>query len=1257
MILLAKKEIYRIGIGINVTGDKESKSKLNSVEKITKKTEKRIRALNKIKANPTVKLTDQVSSKLDKINSKVNKFKSTNMTATAKIRDEASYAVDKIKAKTDKLKNSDHKIKVNVKDQASKTLTSIENKINGWVKTGAKKVISLGMTGILAAGGFGIGTSIKTFANFEKGLSNVKAVTGATRSEMQTLKGTAKDLGASTAWSAVQVTQAEELLGQAGFSVQETVSALPGLLSLASAGDLDLAAATDIASGTLRAFNLSATDSAHVADVLALSASATNSDVTDLGESMKYCAPVSQSLGISLEDTAAAAGLLSNANIKGSQAGTILRATLARLASPTKESSKLMKKYGINAFDTNGKMKPLSAVVDNLNSSLGKLTSQQRANVISTIFGTESMSGVLALMNQGGQSLGSLSQKLKDANGASKEMADTKLDNLSGQWTILKSAVEGAQIELGEKLAPYAKQFVSWITAKMPQITDSIVRFVDYISNNITTIKALGASVIGLGVAFTGLSTVGKIGNVFSGINGLCKTIKGAKVAEETVAVAGGLKKIGLVSKLLPALISPAGIAIAATAAVAGTAYVTNANLMKKGISTTTEELGPLEKIMNKLNGSIFKSKAEMQDLGLIYKDFRENIGNNFKKKVEDSTKTIREFQLFVNKINLDGTIDEKESAEFDNRVNELCNNAIKTIQSKKDESQSALSKLFADDGTISEAEQSTLDYFNSSYDNQISQEQKLKDEIYNIKKKAIEDHGKLLDEDIALVKSKQEEMARIELETVGGNKDEINYAKNKFKARAEGIDIKDASSLLKESAKERDDAIVEIKAKYDTYIDKLKSELNDKSKKIDPERRKNLETSVENLQKTRNDKITARNDLYNENLNTVYNQNPNLKGKLNKYTGEEFSGKDIKSQDKLEKMKKMYNGIEKITENGHYRLYDSTSKCWRDLQATVDERTGEITALYDSFTGQCGGYTEQLSGKVKELSKNHTDLNTQGSEAINLLSSAYINAEGSIVSSTGQVIANLSELQIAQDGTRTGILNLNGTPIQINSNANGIITNMDQVTNSIHNIPSSKDIVTKADTDESINKANQLTNSINSVPKEKTVIFTTILKKIYQGVKDFFTGWDEEASKNKVHNNASGTNSFKGGLSTVDERGWELSDNKSVSIIGKHRGNPLTYMQKGTKILNHMQSVRDMQNEVSRQVTNEMYKQSQQPNQIEYQVVQPQQQVQISGMSGLNFGDINVNIDGTQDIDAIILEATQEVGRKLKEAITNTRK
>lgn len=368
---------------------------------------------------------------------------------------------------------------VQLQDRLTSPLKKMEGKIGSFAKKAVKGFGMVATAGAILVGGFGVKDVMSTFMDFEQGLSSVQAVSQATAEEMAMLRDEAKRLGAETAWSAVQVTEAETLLSQAGFSVKETISALPGLLDLASAGGLELSSATDIAAGTLRAFGMEATQAGHVADVLAVAASSTNSDVMGLGESMKYVGPAAKALGVDMEQTTAVLGMLANANIKGSQAGTTLRSALTRLAKPTKQSSDMMKQLGFNAFDSTGKMLPMHELVGNLQKSTAGLTEQQKANAMATIFGQEAMSGMLALVEQGPDALKELTNSLYESDGAAKEMASTRLDNLAGQMTILKSATEGMKIELGERLAPYAKQFVEWFTPKIPIITEKIVELVD----------------------------------------------------------------------------------------------------------------------------------------------------------------------------------------------------------------------------------------------------------------------------------------------------------------------------------------------------------------------------------------------------------------------------------------------------------------------------------------------------------------------------------------------------------------------------------------------------------------------------------------------------------------------------------------------------------------------------------------------------------------------------------------------------------
>ncbi len=1224
---MANKEVYRLSINVGVSGDGEAKKKISTLESVTEKVEKKFRNLSKLTASPTSKIKDLTTPIVEKIEAKVNKLNNKSISPTARIKDNASSNLDKIESKVEKLNKKQSKSKISIKDEATKALSSIENKINSFIKLGAKKVISLGLVGITAAGGFGIGESIKTYSEYEKGLSNVKAVTGATQAQMKRLDETAKQYGSTTAWSARHVTQAEELLGQAGFSVDETISALPGLLNLASAGDLDLAAATDIASGTLKAFNINANQSGHVADVLALSASATNSDVTDLGESLKYVAPVSQSLGISLEDTAAAVGLLSNANIKGSQSGTVLRQTMARLASPTKEALGLMKKYGINAFDASGNMKPLSGVVDNLNSSLGSLTSQKRADVISTIFGTESMSGVLSLMNQGGKSVSELSEQLKNANGAAQKMADTKLDNLQGQWIKLKAAVEHMQITLGEKLSPYAKEFVNWLTGKMPAITDGIVSTVDYVSKHIDGIKTGIEGIVATIAVISGINFVGSLGNSLSGISKFISLIKGAKVAEEMTGAASGLSKVGLIGRMLPALLSPAGIAV--TAGVATTAYAVKKynDLMAESVTKPTEELGLTERIMNALSGNVNKSKKELQDAGLVYDDFGEGVSDSFKDASREASKNLLQIEMNIKRLTSDGSFSESDVNSFKNYISDFASGAINEMKQKQSDIQKEFQKTFSLDGVTSTAEQGTLDYLNTYFQEGIDKELGIRDEIYQIGDKAIKDHGTLLDSDMELIKDKLSELQTIKLQYANAeNAGEQAYASSKFKSAAERVSgIDDVSKLMQDRAKEHQQTIDETKANYDKTIATTQYLMDNES---DSNKKATLQKGLDEATTARDKALKQAEEDWKSDLETLYSAYPNAKGKIDEEDGHTFSRSELKSQGVMSKLEDNHKGLSDIKESGAYALRNSVNGNLDTLYVDVDKVTGEIKGIINGATGEIGAYSDKQKESLVSLQQEYS--NTGASIQALVSDQARMNTKtGTVVNMIGNVVGNLKDVQKAADEAVTGILDINGHSIEITSNADGAITEMHEVASSA---------------DKASEKIDMVTDSLNDIPPEKTVVVTTVIKQITQDFKEFLKFGDSNSSQ-EVTEHASGTDYATAGLSTVNERGWELGD-RTMPIIGQYNDNPVVNLQRGTKIKNHMDSISEMKADVKREVANQIPQQK-------VQVYQPQLAV-AGGSSSFSFNMGGININNMADKAAIIKQATQEFAKQLMEVLNN---
>ena len=289
-------------------------------------------------------------------------------------------------------------------------------------------------------------------------------------------------MGASTKFSASEAAEAMNYMAMAGWNTQQMIDGLPGILNLAAASGESLANTSDIVTDALTAFGLKAEDSSHFADVLAKTSSSANTNVSLMGETFKYVAPLAGTLGFSVEDTALAVGLMANAGIKGSQAGTALKTAIANLASPTDSMKEQMKKLGISITDTNGSVKPLITILEELRTKFGKLSSAQQSAAASTIFGKESMSGMLAIINASDSDFNSLYENIKNADGAAKDMADTMQDNLQGDLTTLSSALEGVGIKVSEVLEPALRDIVeaitdlfSWLNGLDDEITNIIV--------------------------------------------------------------------------------------------------------------------------------------------------------------------------------------------------------------------------------------------------------------------------------------------------------------------------------------------------------------------------------------------------------------------------------------------------------------------------------------------------------------------------------------------------------------------------------------------------------------------------------------------------------------------------------------------------------------------------------------------------------------------------------------------------------------
>ena len=466
-------------------------------------------------------------------------------------------------------------------DTASKNIaTKIGNNLQG----AGKSMTSVGstLTKTVTTPVLGLGTAaVKVTADFESAMSKVSAISGATGGDLDALNEKAQEMGAKTKFSATESAEAFTYMAMAGWKTEDMLSGIDGIMSLAAADGLDLATTSDIVTDALTAFGLSASDSGHFADVLAKASSNANTNVSMLGESFKYAAPVAGALGYSAEDTAIALGLMANAGIKGSQGGTALRSSLTRLIKPVGDSAELMEQYGLSMANADGSMKSLGEVMNMLRDKLGGLTEAEQAQVAAQIFGQEAMSGMLAIINASDSDYTKLTDAIYDADGAAQQMADTMLDNLSGQLTLLKSALEGLAIQFGEILMPYIKKFVTWLqnlTQKLQELTpeqkEQIVKWA-------AIVAAIGPVLMVFGKL---TSSVGSIITTFGKIPGAIKTVTGGftklTTAGKNIFEGFKLAKAGFTA--LGAQASPLGAALAGVTApmiaiVAAVALVTAA--------------------------------------------------------------------------------------------------------------------------------------------------------------------------------------------------------------------------------------------------------------------------------------------------------------------------------------------------------------------------------------------------------------------------------------------------------------------------------------------------------------------------------------------------------------------------------------------------------------------------------------------------------------------------------------------------------
>ena len=396
-----------------------------------------------------------------------------------------------------------------------------------------------------------IGTvAVKTTADFDSAMSKVAAVSGATGDDFEALRAKAREMGAQTKFSASEAAEAMNYMAMAGWKTEDMLNGISGIMDLAAASGESLGTTSDIVTDALTAFGLTAADSGHFADVLAAASSNANTNVSMMGETFKYCAPIAGALGFSIEDTAEAIGLMANAGIKSTQAGTALRTIMNNLAGEVKICGESIGEVTIETTNADGSMRSLSDILADCRIAFSGLSESEQAAAAETLVGKNAMSGFLALMNAGESDITKLSDAIANCDGTAADMAATMQDNLGGQLTILKSQLEELAISFGDLLMPVIREIVGWIQNLVDWLNS-----MDEGTRKVVLTLALVIAALGLVLIFIG-KVVSAVGTIMTLIPKLSAGITAVKGAFTAFSAALAANPIGLIVTAIAALVA-----------------------------------------------------------------------------------------------------------------------------------------------------------------------------------------------------------------------------------------------------------------------------------------------------------------------------------------------------------------------------------------------------------------------------------------------------------------------------------------------------------------------------------------------------------------------------------------------------------------------------------------------------------------------------------------------------------------------------
>lgn len=655
---------YDIGPRIGIEGEAEYRAQMNNIITQTKTLHAEMKTMKSAwdsdtsakqkAAQQTKMLKDQITlqeQKLAQANNMLEKATAKygeNSNQALRWRQAVANARTELNNLNSELRNTPNQLQAMGQDMQA-TAAKVQNV--GKTVTSVGKTMTTHLTAPIVAMG---AAAVKVTADFDTSMSKVAAVSGATGTELAQLRAKAREMGAQTKFSASEAADAMNYMAMAGWKTGDMLNGVEGIMSLAAASGEDLATTSDIVTDALTAFGKSAQDSGRLADIMAAASSNANTNVSMMGETFKYAAPVAGALGASMEDTAVAVGLMANAGIKASQAGTALRTGLTNLAKPTKQMKSYMDKYGVALVENNDGSINLRETMVSLRKRMSDMSESEQAAAASAIFGKNAMAGWLAIINGSDEDFNKLTKAVDESDGTAKRMAETMQDNLAGQITILKSQVGELGISFGEQLIPYVRKAVEWVQ----NVVDWFSKLDESEKEQIIKMAAIAAAAGPVVTAAGNLITAG--GKIYGTVGKAIEVLGGLTAAAEGAGAGVGI--LGAAMTALPVVGVVAGVGLAVGAVVAlnkavggskdgvsqlNTEMLATVESAERARNALDKEVGSVEKMNANHDASVEKTEAAAR-LAENYADELTDLAGKTKKSTAEQAK----MKALVGKLN-----------------------------------------------------------------------------------------------------------------------------------------------------------------------------------------------------------------------------------------------------------------------------------------------------------------------------------------------------------------------------------------------------------------------------------------------------------------------------------------------------------------------------------------------------------------------------------------------------------------------------